>query len=193
MQDDLKFVASIQGNGTSELNRDIFGAVDGPTYSDFFTSRVLSVGLWDCGGGGAVACVAPYRDSSKMFVSNYYVKFDHPQIARVMVVFHESRHTENGNQNWMHARCPTPFNGKDGKPLVSIFTGLALAGKPGCDVTPFGSYGSSTIMLKNIEKFCTNCSSKTKMDAGIYGDDQMNRIIDADAHKEMEHDLYGAK
>jgi hypothetical protein len=190
MQADLGFVASIQGSGASSLHQQIFGQVDGPTYKNFFESRVAAVGLNDCGNGGAVACVIPMIDSSKIWLTQNYIKFSHPQIARLMVVFHESRHTEDANANWPHATCPTPFLDKNGQDMKSIWTGLGLAGEPACDVTPFGSYGSSMIMLKNVQKFCSNCTDKVKMDAGIYADDQFGRVIDAKAIAQINSDLY---
>ena len=124
-----------------------------------------------------------------MWLTQNFVKFSHPQVARMMVVFHESRHTESQNGNWSHATCPSPFQDANGNDMKSIWTGASLAGEPACDVTPLGSYGSSTIMLKNIQKFCTNCSDKVKMDAGLYADDQFGRITDADAAKQMQDDF----
>ena len=190
MTQDLQFVGTIQGNGASSLHQQIFGQVDGATYSKFFNDRVTAIGLNDCGNGGAVACVIPMVDSSKMWITQNYIKFSHPQIARLMVVFHESRHTEDANGNWPHATCPTPFTDANGQDMKSIWTGLPLAGEPACDVTPFGSYGSSMIMLKNVQKFCTNCGDKVKMDAGIYADDQFGRVIDAKAISQIKKDLY---
>jgi hypothetical protein len=191
MTSDLGFVSTIQGNGASSLHQQIFGQVDGPTYQKFFESRVQAVGLNDCGNGAAVACVIPMIDSSKIWLTQNYIKFSHPQIARLMVVFHESRHTEDQNGNWGHATCPTPFLDKNGQDMKSIWTGASLAGQPACDVTPFGSYGSSMIMLKNVSKFCTNCGDKVKMDAGIYADDQFGRVIDPGAIQQINKDLYG--
>jgi hypothetical protein len=186
---DLKFVGAIRGGAGTPLHRQIFGAVDGAVYSKFFDTRVASVGMNDCGDANAVACVIPFEDASKMWLTQNYIKFSHPQIARLMVVFHESRHTETQNDNWPHATCPTPFLDADGKDMKSIWTGASLAGEPACDVTPFGSYGSSTIMLKNIQKFCTNCTDKVKMDAGLYADDQLGRITDDGAKKQMQDDF----
>lgn len=190
MQEDLGFVASIQGSGSSSLHSQIFGQVDGPTYKKFFEDRVTAVGLNGCGNGGAVACVIPMIDSSKIWLTQNYIKFSHPQIARLMVVFHESRHTEDANSNWPHATCPTPFLDASGHDMKSIWTGLMLQGQPACDVTPFGSYGSSMIMLKNVQKFCKSCSDKVKMDAGIYADDQFGRVIDKGAIAQIKKDLY---
>jgi hypothetical protein len=189
MLDDLKFAGTIQGGAGTPLHQQIFGAVDGATYTSFFDSRVTAVGMNDCGDANAVACVIPFEDASKMWLTQNYIKFSHPQIARLMVVFHESRHTETQNDNWPHATCPTPFLDANGNDMKSIWTGASLAGEPACDVTPFGSYGSSTIMLKNIQKSCTNCTDKVKMDAGLYADDQLGRITDPGALKQMQDDF----
>lgn len=190
---DLAFIDSIRGDASSKLHQRIFGEVHGPSYTRFFETRVTHIGMHSCGGGNAVACVIPWLGSSKIWFTQNYVKFSHPQVAKMMVVFHEARHTEVNNGNWSHATCPEPFLGEDGKEIRSIWTGASLAGEAACDETPFGSYGSSTIMLKNISKYCTNCSEKVKMDAGIYADDQFKRIIDDGARKEMQDDVFNNK
>jgi len=187
---DLAFIGQIQGGTASGLHEQIFGDVNGAVYKKFFESRVTAVGLNDCGSAKAVACVIPFEDSSKIWLTPNYTKFSHPQVAKMMIVFHESRHTEDAHGNWGHATCPTPFLDKNGQDMKSIWTGATLAGEPACDVTPFGSYGSSMIMLKNISKFCTNCTDKVKMDAGMYADDQFGRITDADAIAQVKKDLY---
>jgi hypothetical protein len=189
---DLNFVGTIQGSGASGLHQQIFGQVDGGAYTKFFSSRVTKVGMSGCGDQEAVACVIPipFFGTTKINLTENYIKFSHPQIARLMVVFHESRHTESKNNNWPHATCPTPFLDANGNDMKSIWTGAPLAGEPACDSTPFGSYGSSMIMLKNIQKFCTNCTDKVKADAGLYADDQFGRITDAKAIQEMKSDLY---
>ena len=187
---DMNFVASIEGQTSSALHQQIFGLVSGPAYKTFFESRVTAIGMNGCGSAKAVACVIPFFDPSKMWLTQNYIKFSHPQIARMMVVFHESRHTEVSHNNYPHADCPVPFKDADGGDMKSIWTGAPLAGEPACDETPFGSYGSSMIMLKNVSKFCTNCNDKVKMDAGIYADDQFKRVIDAGAIDAIKKDLY---
>lgn len=186
---DLQFISSIQGSGATKLHQQIYGMVQGSNYYNFFVSRVKSIGLDSHMTGNAVAYVSPMMDSSKMWLTNNYIKFSHPQIARLMVVFHEARHTEDGNGNWHHATCPTPFE-LDGKEVLSIWTGSTLAGEPACDSTPFGSYGSSTIMLRNIQKYCTNCTGKVKEDAGLYSQDQLKRVTNPKATAQMMEDLY---
>jgi hypothetical protein len=191
MVDDLSFMSTVQGNGQTGLHQKIFGKVDGATYKSFFENRIDSIGYNSCGGGKAVACVYPFL-GKQMFITDNYIKFSHPQIARLMVVYHEARHTESENGNWSHATCPTPFLGEDGKEITSIWTGATLAGEPACDVTALGSYGSSTILIKNISKFCENCNEKVKMDADEYANDQLKRIIDAKAKEDMKNDFKGA-
>lgn len=182
---DMAFINGIRGETASPLHQKIFGKnVDGPTYIQFFDSRVRSIGMNSCGAENAVACVNPFYGSNRIFITSNYTQFDHPQIAKMMIVFHESRHTEDENGNWPHANCPESF------PEKSIWTGAALAGQNACDSTALGSYGASLIMLKNIQEHCTNCTDKVKMDAGIYADDQFKRIIAADAIEAIKKDLY---
>ena len=187
---DMAFLQTIQGSAATPLHKQIFGNVDGNLYVKFFESRVTDVGLDDCGDGKAVACVIPWYGSSKIWLTPNYTKFSHPQIAKMMVVFHEARHTESQNGNWSHATCPTPFVDANGKEIKSIWTGSTLAGEAACDSTALGSYGSSTIMLKNIQLNCTNCTDKVKMDAGLYADDQYKRLV-GQAKIDAGKDLYG--
>ena len=189
MRADMAFMGTIKGSGATPLHKKIFGAVDGAAYVKFFNTRVSGIGMDDCGSAKAVACVIPFQDPSKMWLTQNFIKFDHPQISRMMIVFHEARHTESRNGKWPHATCPTPFLDANGKDMVSIWTGATLAGEPACDVTPLGSYGSSTILLKNVQKYCSNCTDKVKMDAGLYADDQMGRITDDGARQEMLADF----
>lgn len=189
MRADLAFIKGIAGERASTLHRKIFGKVNGADYTKFFETRVSAIGMDDCGSGNAVACVIPFLDPSKMWLTQNFIRFSHPQISRMMVVFHEARHTEMQNRNWFHSTCPIPFRDANGRDVKSIWTGATLAGEPACDKTPLGSYGSSTIMLKNISKFCVNCTDKVKMDAGLYADDQMGRIIDAGARRQMQDDF----
>lgn len=191
MEQDLSFVEGLQGENETPLHKHIFGQINGSGYKQFFDSRILRVGLYGCGDAAAVACVVTYFDENKMWLTENYTKFQHPQIARIMVIFHEARHSEGKNGHWMHANCPDPFVDENGKDRTSIWTGIPLAGEAGCDVTAYGSYGSSTIMLKNIAKNCTNCNEKVKMDADIYASDQLNRIIDPEAKQEMITDFGG--
>ncbi len=188
MLNDLSFMNSITSQKSTALHRKIFGSVDGPSYQAWFAKRVFSVGKNLCGSSNAVACVIPSW-ANKMWITPNYTKFDHPQIARLSVIYHEARHTEEDNDNWPHATCPIPFLNESGQDMRSIWTGAALAGEPACDVTAFGSYGSQTILLKNIALNCTNCSDKVKADADLFAKDQLGRIIDAASKTAMKSDF----
>jgi hypothetical protein len=189
MKEDLAFIATVNGDRQTPFHEKIFNRLEGQKYQDFFNTRIMSVGMDSCGGGAAVACVQPFFEPNKMWLTENFVKFSHPQIARVMVVFHEARHSETNNGSWSHDRCPRPFLDEKGKDMVSIWTGAKLAGEAACDSTPYGSYGSSTIMLRNISKFCTTCGDKVKMDADLYAADQLGRIHRADVKKAMLADF----
>ena len=189
---DLKLIDSVKGSATTPLHKSIFGDVSGTNYTKFFEARMNKVGM-GCGGGSAVACVKPFVSNTTMFLTENYIKFSHPAIARLMVVFHEARHGEKQNRNWHHAICPNPFLDENGKEIKSIWTGSTLAGEDACDSSPLGSYGSSTIMLKNIAKFCTNCNQKMKLDADIYAQDQLKRISNPTAKQAMLVDFESRK
>ena len=113
-----------------------------------------------------------------------------PQIIRLQVLFHEARHTEYENGNWSHATCPIPFLDENGNDVRGYYSKMKLEGLDACDETEYGSYGSATILLKNISLKCTNCSEKTRLDAGIIADDNLNRMIDAGARERMVEDIF---
>lgn len=186
---DLNFVKSIKGKNSSKLHQSIYGDVAGTHYIQFFENRVKKIGAGSCNSKVSIACVIPFLDSNKVWITPRYINISSPQIARIMVLFHEARHSEKEGNYWPHAKCPNPFLDKDGKPITAIWTGTPLAGLPGCDTAALGTYGSSLVMIKNIEKFCENCSEKVKMDAALYGDDSFNRIIDPRALALLKNDL----
>jgi hypothetical protein len=188
MLNDISFMSSIRSSKTTPLHQKIFGSVDGASYINWLETRVFKVGKNSCGSANAVACVIPiYRN--KIWITPNYTKFDHPQIARLSVVYHEARHTEEANDNWGHATCPTPFRNEQGQDIRSIWTGALLEGEPACDITPFGSYGSQTILLKNIALNCSNCSEKVRADADLFANDQLIRVVDAASKSAMKKDF----
>ena len=72
-----------------------------------------------------------------------------------------------------------------------MITSVTLAGESACDDGVTGAYGSSVILLENIALHCGSCSEKMKMDAKLYGDDQMKRLTNPTALAEIRKDLYG--
>lgn len=189
---DLVFVKSMEGKGGSALYGQIFTkkTLNGPDLMDFFAQRITSFSMNDCGGGNAVAaCVIPWSDSHIMWITPNYVKNNIPQIFRVSIIFHESRHTENERGNWMHATCPTPYLDDNGKDIVGIISGSKMEGLSACDNQALGAYGLQAILLKNIEKNCSSCNQKTQMDAKLFGDDTIYRLSNLTARKQLKNDL----
>ncbi len=180
--DDFNLMGTIAGFQQSPLHEEIFGKIDGKNYLQWFQNRVKFFGFSNCGGPSAVACVnGKYKN--KIFVTGNYTGIDHPQIARLMTLYHEARHTEVENGLWPHAKCPSNF------PYRSIWTGKKLSGNYACDSTVYGSYASASVLLNNVSKFCQNCSDKVKADAKIYSDDQVKRVIDQPSIEKLRLDF----
>jgi hypothetical protein len=176
LEGDLTHFFSMQGANATPLYRKIFGPFTGKGSSKWFFDRVGAVGQNLCTTDSAVACVLSAWDGW-IFLSPNYTKFQHPSIARLMVLFHEARHNERENKNWPHAKCPKNFVDENGQPIRSIWTGEPLAGELACDLDIGGSYSIATILLLNIAYHCDNCSAEDRHDAEIYGLDQLRRII----------------
>lgn len=186
---DLKFIETISGDRITDLHKKIFGKMSGSNYKSFFDKRINSVSMEDCGNPIMVLCVNVKDNPNRILVTNNFVSFNHPQIARIMLLFHESRHSEAENDYWRHVKCPIPFADASGVEIKSIWTGSPLSGQPSCDKSAEGSYSSSAVLLKNVEKFCKNCSEKVKSDAGIYANDQKKRLIEPSEITRIEADF----
>lgn len=188
---DFKFVQEIKGTDGTPIYRKIFGsAVDGANLNTFFSDRIASFDMDNCGGGTAVAaCVQPMINSHVMWLTQNYVTFKIPQIYRISIIFHESRHTEDDHGNWEHADCPTPYLDDTGANVRGIISGTLLEGKPACDTTAYGAYGLEAVLLKNVEMYCSNCSEKMKLDGKLFGEDTFKRIIDKKASAALRKDL----
>jgi hypothetical protein len=186
--DDLKFMSTLQGSNATQYHKNIFGTLSGKTYQKWFYDRVDQVGFSKCGSDIAVACVLSAWEN-KMWMTDNYVKFSQPQIARLSIIYHEARHTEASERFWMHSKCPRPFKNDQGEDVRSIVTGALLAGELACDVLYNGSYGSQVILLYNIAQHCANCTAKVKEDALIFGQDQLIRIVNQTTKALMKKDL----
>jgi hypothetical protein len=188
LETDLARFFEMRGANSSPLYRRIFGAFDGPAARRWFFDRVDHVGLNLCTSEAAVACVLSAWNGW-IFLSPNFTKFDHPTVARLMVLLHEARHNESENRNWPHARCPANFVDESGRPVRSIWTGEALAGESACDLEVDGSYGIATIFLLNVAYRCENCTAAERRDAEIYGLDQLRRITWKPARNAILRDL----
>jgi hypothetical protein len=192
MDADITMAVSLKGDSASGNYKAIFGgtALDGDKILGFFNQRVKSVGMDDCGGGPSVAaCVQPFFDSTKMWITPNYIRFKAPQLYRLSVVLHESRHTEDAHGNWPHAVCPTPYRDEQGNDIKGILSGTLMAGHPACDTTILGAYGLQATLLKNVELYCKTCNEKVKQDAQIFGDDTILRISNLAQRQKLRKDL----
>ena len=179
---DLSFIQTVTSARASPLHQEIFGMVNGSNYIRWFTQRVFEFGV-DLDAGPTTVAYHTDEFVNKIFVGGNYVNGGYPQIARLMTLFHEARHTETEHDFWEHAKCPRRF------PHRSIWTGADISGGYACEDNAYGSYSSVSVMLNNISKFCSNCSAKVKADAKLYSDDQVLRVIDGDAMAKLQADF----
>lgn len=184
---DLNFLYSIRGNGSTALHREIFGKVDGRDYQNYLESKLTKISFGNCGGGIAVACANPEEEGT-IYLTPRFVDPSISRLIRIFTIFHEVRHLDPNFANWPHVSCPIPFVGENGKNVVGIMTGEKLAGEDACDWTFYGAYGSTSILLKNLALFCTNCSSTFRAEAHYLAYDQMKRVIDSEAYSAMLSD-----
>ena len=61
--------------------------------------------------------------------------------------------------------------------MCHYISGVSLAGEDACDEVPLGAYGIEWVMLKNVQRYCSNCTGKVKQDAGFFADDTLKRIV----------------
>ncbi|MBU6154901.1 MAG: hypothetical protein KGP28_11410 [Bdellovibrionales bacterium] len=183
VEEDIRFVDSIRKSRDSGLHSRMFANSGQGGYRKWFDARVSFFGYGDCGGSNrAVACVLG-RNDRKIWVTKNYVEIEHPQVARVMTLFHEARHTEGDRRNWPHSRCSILYK------QDSIWTGNPLRWRFACDRTEYGSYGLASVLLNNVARFCMNCSEKVRLDADIYSNDQILRITRRSAFLRIRRDF----
>lgn len=208
---DYRFLQSINGERASPLHRAIFGPVSGANYAGFLMRQITRIsydteGL--CGrslairrsqdgdiitilpnlASAALACTRPRHNVAQMWVTNRFVRSSIPQIARLALILHEGWHLNRDMRYWTHEPCPIPYLGPDGRELRSVFTNVPLSGMPACDVEPRSSYGVTILFLKNIERHCTTCNSRVRMDARIFGNRLLVRIINPEARRQLLED-----
>jgi hypothetical protein len=189
LREDLAFLHSLSGDGSSPTFSEIFSATyDGETLADFLSARIRSFDSDDCNGEpGTVACVISALSPNILFLTPDYARFAMPQVFRVSVLLHESRHSEEAYR--YHVRCPDPFRDDKGNDIVSSFSGLKLAGQLACDANASGAYGVQVEFLGNTQLHCQNCSEKVKTDAELYAQDALLRVLSAGEKEKIRQDL----
>lgn len=179
IENDLVELSKLKGRETSNLYAYVFKAekLNGLDLFNFFKARIKNFNTNDCGGGiSLTACVRPDIDNETMWITQNFIKYDMPQIFRMSIFIHEARHTEKDSNYWFHEACPIPYLDANKKDIVGIMSGAKMEGQLSCDSTAVGAYGIQALFLKAVEKSCSNCNDKTKMDAALFGNDTINRI-----------------
>src|SRR4051794_19062124 len=84
IKSDLEFIGQVQGVEQSRIHQQVFGQLSGRAYHQFFEDRITDLGLDEKSESHAVAYVRPVTEPSKLWLTHNYVKFNHPQIARLL-------------------------------------------------------------------------------------------------------------
>lgn len=191
LSDDLKFLGELNGGATSETFYEIFDLnnFDGVRLVDFFNVRVRKVILdSDPKDPSLIAYVKTNGDPSALHLKASYTTFDMPQVFRLSILLHESRHTELADGFWLHQDCPTPFQNDDGHDITGILSGEKLEGRPACDWSSYGAYGAQATFLKHVEKTCESCNEKMKLDARLYSEEPLQRILNPEMQDALRNE-----
>lgn len=188
---DLEFLKTIKGDGATHLNELVFGngQMNGQAYYRFFSERVKAIGYDNSTQKRGVAYSAVFEGRrSKLWITKAYTSEKYPRILRLSILMHEARHCEE-DSSWFHSKCPNPFLDEKGHDVVT-YSGKPLAGKEVlCDADEHGSYGVQVIFLKNVEKYCTNCSSDEEKQAGIWAYENFKHIAKPQSRKNLIMDF----
>src|SRR5262249_34361635 len=101
LESDLDFMKTIEGSDRSKRHAKIYGDVAGADYMKFFLDRIETIGYAGEMGDSVMAFVRPF-DPHTMWLTTNIVKYKAPQAWRVATLWHESRHSEEENDNWHH-------------------------------------------------------------------------------------------
>ena len=173
----LVFIENIKLAKTSPLFREFFkkGALD-------FLSENIKEFEWDSLLGDPLAPIAMASgpdQSPSINVGFNYLKSHFSAVEKASILIHEARH--NQSVKFDHLDCPLNFP-------YSSSSGVPLAGEAACEKNYNGSYGVQIIFLKNISKFCTNCTTQVKQTANKLAVDYLNRIINKSAQEKLLKD-----
>ena len=187
-QTDLDLMRGIEGTTASPRHRALIGEVRGADYLAFLKQRIQFVGYQVAREGRTAAFVqAPYYTT--MFLTSNFSNADTPQMFRVQVYWHESRHGEWAVGGWQHVICPRGATDLHGEEIRGPVSGRSLIGFPGCDNVSDGAYGLSATMMGNLAKNCTNCSEKVKTDSKWLSEDSTGRLLGEPLRKIVVDDL----
>lgn len=188
---DLEFLKAITGDNATHLHELVFGKghIHGQAYYRFLNERVKAIGYDNSAQKRGVAYSAVFEGRrSKLWITKAYTSEKYPRILRLSVLLHEARHCEK-DSSWLHSKCPIPFLDEKGHDVVT-YSGKPLAGKEVlCDADEHGSYGVQVLFLKNVEKYCANCSSDEKNQAGAWAYENFKHIAKPQARQNLIMDF----
>lgn len=177
LTESLTFLENAKLERTTPLYREFFKT--GPL--DFLFENIKEF-EWDNLLGAPTAPIAAASGPDQIPSINIGFNFLKPQfsiIEKASILIHEARH--NQSDRFDHIDCPANF------PYFSS-SGLPLAGKAACEKIYDGSYGVQIVFLRNISKYCTNCSDKIRKVAQEKANDYLRRIINKAAQEKLLKD-----
>ena len=190
VKEDLAFLGSIKSNHSSPFHVQFLGQVNGEDYLRWVNQRIYNY-QYHAAKGGDQTTFAYYKPGGAymLYVTENYFKYSLPQIFRLSLIIHEARHAENIDGAWPHATCPIPFVDSNKNDVIGYFTHAKMEGTSACDDQIGGSYSLAAIFLLNIAQNANNVTEKVKLDAKIFGEDTLKRVIPVQSQIKIKKDL----
>lgn len=183
ISNDLNFIYQAKLKRHTPLHQKIFG-VNKNAYQDYFETRVKSMGFDGSASADWQAALSD-TEANKIVVAASYIVNNYPQIGRLQILFHEARHAEVNH--WLHTVCPAQLVDYEAHKVLSYREDLI--GELGCDTSELGAYGLTSVLTKNISKYCESCTEKVRMDADFYSEDAASRIVNMKARQRLKIDF----
>ena len=162
-------LGSYRGGSGSPLHQQTFsGGVDGRVYLEFLQKRIKIFG-YDANhkkcSRGSVAC-AITSPEGRIWLTEDFFDPNEPWVYKQMIILHEARHLEAERGYWLHSICPVNLGSAYRNDDYSRFP--SPAGTQSCDDGVQGGYGTMVTFAENLSKYCTNCSTDTKIEAAFW-------------------------
>jgi hypothetical protein len=161
---DLETLYAIRGEGATPRHARFFGTVDGRNYLNWLRQGIREIQYFVPIPG--YEGLAAYRSSDGiMFVADGYAKRNRSQAGRIGTLMHENLHGVITVDD--HVLCPPG--------RFESIPDYAYA----CDANAYSVYGMESTFLRNIARYCTNCTWEFREDADGEGKRAGNRVIGA--------------
>lgn len=183
----LSEIGKIRGTNATPAHLNIFGRVDGNDYIKYLLSRIKVIGFDKNPKFSGMIARIDINQTDRLLFTNQILTHKLSEIYILDILFHEARHTEDAEDNWLHIKCPQ--KNVVGEIIVGELNNKPLEGQYACDNYAYGAYGSTAILLFNISKFCVTCSPQTRAEAAKVGFLSLKRVINLDAYMAIKKDL----